>query len=443
MNEDAIRQAIAKSEEESGFSFEPIFLSKEEVDGYYFGFSNEIIWPLFHDLQGRCKFTPEYWHTYQKVNAKFAKALVDKVQAKERFFWIHDYHLMLLGKMLRERGIRDRMGFFLHIPFPPLDLFTKLPWRYQILQALLAYDLVGFQTHRDRRNFIQCVRHMRAHIRIHSAKDVHICTWDNHETRLGAFPISIDYKEFADQAASPQIAEAAWLLHEKWPNQQIVLSIDRLDYTKGIVLRLQGISKFLEMHPEQHGKVCFVQFVVPSRTDIQSYQTQKDEIERLVGQINGTFTQQNWVPVQHHFQSLPRNELLAYYRTANVLLATPIKDGMNLVAKEYVACQADQDGVLILSEFAGAATQLQNGALLVNPYDVEGMAAKIHEALTMDAKERRRRTSLLQRSVKRLDIFWWMDTFLQTAFAKSLHDFPVSQEGSIPTPIPSDGYVRK
>ncbi len=436
VDERAMRKAITDVETSSGFSFEPVFLTKEDIDLYYHGFSNDTIWPLFHDLQGRCSFIPEQWQRYQDVNDKFADTLISRVKMNHSFLWIHDYHLIPLGQALRQRGATAKMGFFLHIPFPPLDIFIKLPWRFQILQALLTYDLVGFQTHRDYHNFIQCLRLMKEDLDLTTSKGIHFCQWNGHETRIGAFPISIDFKDFSSMAGSQETAEAAWLLHEKWPDQKIVLSVDRLDYTKGITFRLEGIRRFLKQHPEWHGKICFIQLVVPSRVEIASYQTMKQEIERLVSEINGQFTLENWIPIHHLFRPLPKKDLLAYYRTSDAVLVTSIKDGMNLVAKEYVACQIDRTGVLILSEFAGAAAQLRNGALLINPYDVEGIADAINQAMTMPQEERYNRMKTLQRSVKRQDIYWWMRTFLSTAFAKTLDDFPVVKEESLDPLIP-------
>jgi len=422
LDETKLHKAIVKMQDSVGFEFDPVFLTKEQVDLYYHGFSNEIIWPLFHDLQTQCNFAPEYWKAYQEVNDRFAEVLVRRGK-ENQFIWVHDYQLMLVGQSLRRKGVTSKIGFFLHIPFPPLDLFMKLPWRFQVLQALLSYDLIGFQTLRDCRNFIQCVRLLKKNI--HYVKGFYLCRDQDKETRIGAFPISIDFKEFADNAYSQQISEAAWLLHEKWTDQQLIFSLDRLDYTKGITYRLEAIRTFLQKYPEFHKKVCFIQVIIPSRTDIPSYQQLKQQIDRLVGEINSQYTQDSWIPIYHIFRHLNQQELLAYYRTSDVALVTPIKDGMNLVAKEYIACQIERNGVLILSEFAGAAVQLHRGALLVHPYDVAGIAEIIHKALTMPKEERLKRMRQLRRIVKKYDIFWWMQTFLRTAFAHDLKDFPI------------------
>jgi len=426
-NEEEIREVIKQADTEVGFTFSPVFLSKKEIELYYHGFSNEVIWPLFHDLQTHCRFLPAYWESYQKVNTIFADACM-KDRHEEDFIWVHDYQLMLLGESLRVRGVESRIGFFLHIPFPPPDIFMKLPWRFQILHALLKYDLIGFQTARDHRNFINSVRFLKDDVEIQSAKGMHICCSHGRDVRVGTFPISIDFDEFATHAASEEVSKKAWFLHEKWSDQKIIFSLDRLDYTKGIPERLEAIRIFLQRHPEFHKRICFVQTVVPSRTKIDGYQALKQDIDRLVGEINSQFSRENWVPVHYVFRSLRRSELLAFYRTSDVALITPVKDGMNLVAKEYIASQTDSNGVLVLSEFAGAASQLQQGALLVHPYDVEGVADALHYALTMSSDERSNRMEVMRRNVKRYNIFLWTKMFLKMAFAKELTDFPVIGE---------------
>jgi trehalose 6-phosphate synthase len=331
---------------------------------------------------------------------------------------------MAVAHNLREMKFSGKIGFFLHTPFPPLDLFLKLPWRDTLLRDLLAYDLVGFQTLRDRRNFVQCVRSLLHDVSIGGKGQVLEARIENREIRIGTFPISIDYNEFAEHAASPEVAERAWYLHEDFPERQLILGVDRLDYTKGVPERLLGFGRALERYPELRGNVSLIQVVVPSRTEIPKYRDLKEEIERLVGQINGRFTRSGWVPVHYHFRSMDREELLAYYRAAEIALITPLKDGMNLVAKEYCACKVEDDGVLILSEFAGSAAQLQGGALMVNPHDVEGVADAIHTACTMELEERRTRMRKLRNGIRRRDILWWVDTFLQAVFAKDLGAFP-------------------
>lgn len=416
-----------QAEKKIGFSLSPITLSEEEINLYYNGFSNEVIWPLFHDLQAECNFDPRYWYTYQQVNRKFANE-VQKQVADADFLWVHDYHLLLLAQELKQSGYRSPVSFFLHIPFPPLDIFLKLPWRFQILNGLLQYDLIGFQTMRDKRNFIECVKKLLPYTHSEKEKGIHRIIMENHETRVGTFPISIDFNEFSQQAQKREVSEGAWYFHEKMPEQKIVFSTDRLDITKGIPYRLNAIKHLLEHHPELHRKVSFIQAVVPSRIDIPKYQELKNTIDRLVGEINSEFSRDDWVPIKYYFRSLNRRELLSCYRTAEALLITPIKDGMNLVAKEYVAANIEENGVLILSEFAGSAAQLRDEALLVNPYDIEGVSAMIYTALTLPQEERKKRMQKMRRSIKKHDIFWWIHSFLTTAISKDLQDFPVIEE---------------
>ncbi len=414
---------LAEAAENSGYTFKPVSLTDEEVEGFYYGFSNEILWPLFHDLQTRCNFDPSYWDTYQKVNRKFA-AVISRNVIEEDHIWIHDYHLMTVCRELRETGVHGKIGFFLHIPFPPLDLFIKLPWRFQILHALLSYDLIGFQTQRDRRNFVQCVRTMLKDVTVRGKGQVLTAQVDDREIRIGNFPISIDYNEFTQVAATDAVAQRAKEIREDLTARFIVLGVDRLDYTKGIPERLAAFRNALERYPELHRQISLVQVVVPSRTHIPKYHDLKIEIEQLVGEINGRFTQSGWIPIHYIFQNLGRTDLLAYYRTADIALVTPLKDGMNLVAKEYCASNVEEQGLLILSEFAGAAAQMHKSALLVNPYDVEAIADALYFATRMDLGERKRQMQALRRGIRRADIFWWVDSFLEAVFAHELVDFP-------------------
>lgn len=416
---DAVRDA--------GYTFKPVMLTSAEREKFYHGFSNEVIWPLFHDLQTNCNFDPSYWSVYQEVNRKFARAIARHTKPED-FIWVHDYHLMNVAKELRAHGLKSRTGFFLHIPFPPFDIFVKLPWRFELLSALLDYDLIGFQTSRDRRNFIQCIRILMPDASINGKGQVMLLKVGGREVRVGAFPIGIDFGEFAKKAASPEVGERAQQIRADLPNRKIILGVDRLDYTKGICHRFEAFRNLLSRYRELHRKVTLMQVVVPSRELIPKYHDLKMEVERLVGEINGQFTQSGWVPIHYIFRPLSRTELVAYYRTAHVALVTPLKDGMNLVAKEFCAASIDEESVLILSEFAGAAAQLQKGALLVNPYNIEGVAEALLAAYGMPLEERRARMRKLRRAVRDHDIFWWVDAFLRSAIAKDLSDFPVPEE---------------
>jgi trehalose 6-phosphate synthase len=415
---------VARASSETGYELVPVDLTEQEVEKYYDGFSNEILWPLFHDLPSRCNFDPRYWEFYETVNAKFAAAIARYTRQEEDFVWVHDYHLMRVSQQLKAMGIRRHTGFFLHIPFPPLDGFLKLPWRFDILEGLLAYDLVGFQTMRDRRNFLDCVRTLRPGAR--TVGHGHVCKliWEDWEVLVGAFPISIDFRDFARLAATPEVADTAWIIHANLPERQLILGVDRLDYTKGIPNRFLAFADALDRHPELRRRVTLIQVVVPSRQTVPEYEALKREIERLVGHVNGRFTEVGWTPIHYIFRSLGRPELVAYYRTCEMALITPLKDGMNLVAKEYCTCNVEGNGVLILSEFAGSAAQLHTGALIVNPFDVREVADAIHRACHMSREERTERMRRLRRTVKRHDIFEWVNDFLHAAIAKDLAAFP-------------------
>jgi trehalose 6-phosphate synthase/phosphatase len=410
-----------------GYSLVPVPLTSSERDLFYYGFSNEIIWPLFHDLPSLCRFEPSYWVAYQAVNRRFAEVAAPLLGGDD-FVWVHDYHLMTCGQELRELGVRSPVGFFLHIPFPALDLFLTMPWRYQVLRALLQYDLIGLQTVRDRRNFLQCVRLMLKDAEIAGRGDVRTVTLDGREIRVGSFPISIDVRDIERRASEPSVREAARGLKSAQPGRKIVLGCDRLDYTKGIPQKLDAFRSFLRRFPEWHRRVTLFQVLVPSREDILRYQNQKIEIEQLVGEINGQFTRSGWVPIHYLYRSLEPERLLAYYQAADVALVTPLKDGMNLVAKEYCAARVDEAGVLVLSEFAGAAPQLQRGAFLVNPFDTEGVADALARALSLSAGEQRTRMHRLRRTVREYDIYHWLDEFLDAAVSKELADFPLREE---------------
>ena len=388
----------------------PVNLSEEERKNFYCGFSNEIVWPLFHDLQSRCNFDPAYWRAYVSVNQRFAEAVAE-VATGDAVIWVHDYHLMLLGKLLRRLGVRSKLAFFQHIPVPPADIFEKLPWREEILRALFDFDVVGFQTPRDQRNFAGCVRRLLPEINLHRTSDRLIAQLEGRVATVGTFPIGIDFEEFSAQASLPATRQRAEEIRTDVAGCQIMLGVDRLDYTKGIPERLRAFQNLLASHPELHRRIVLVQAVVPSREDIPKYQELKLDIERLASQINGEFGGPAWVPVHYIHRHLEREELVALYRAASIALITPLKDGMNLVAKEFCASQVGDEGVLILSEFAGAADQLRSGAVLVNPYDIEKVADAIYRAFLMSPTQRKRQMRKLRRNIRRDDVVRWCDRF--------------------------------
>jgi trehalose 6-phosphate synthase len=409
-----------------GYRLEPVALPPDIISDFYEGFSNATIWPLFHDLPSRSSFNPAYWRAYCEANAHFARAIAAST-GWDDWIWVHDYHLMLVPEALRALGEARRCGFFLHIPFPPIDNYLRLPWRFQVLRGLLEYDLIGFQTVRDTRNFIACVRALLKEYRVTRSGESYSIDVGNRRVQVGAFPISIDFRRFAARAAAPDVTDEVYRLHEVFPGLQLIIGVDRLDYTKGIPERLLALQDALRRYPDLQGALSLFQVVVPSREDVPEYQVLKAEVERLVGEINGEFALPGWQPVHYLYRSLQIRDLLAYYRMADICLVTSLKDGMNLVSKEYCACNVGGNGVLILSEFAGSAAQLARGALLVNPHDVEGCGDAIHTAFHMPRSERRARMRHMRRSVERSDVFWWTETYLSAAIHRRLDAFPVHE----------------
>ena len=321
-------------------------------------------------------------------------------------------------------GVRRKTGFFLHIPFPTPDIFMKLPWRWKLIQAMTEFDLVGFQTIQDRKNFTRCLKKLMPEAKTEGRGAVVTVDMGNRQFRLGAFPISIDFNQFSEMAGKPEVAQKAFELKEALRHRRIILGVDRLDYTKGIPERIRSIQTLLRRFPDLKGRMNFIQIAVPSREEVDEYKELRIEIEQLVGRVNGEFSFPGWVPVHYHYRNLPHDELVAYYAAADIGLVTPLRDGMNLVAKEYCACNISEDGVLVLSEFAGAAAQLQNDAYLVNPYDMDGIAKALHRALHWEKEERRSHMVKLRDQIRKNNIYWWVDSFLQAGFSKKLGDFP-------------------
>jgi trehalose 6-phosphate synthase len=407
-----LRVVMSDFARREGYRVVPVPLTTEDYNQFYQGYCNEIIWPLFHDLQSRCNFVPAYWTSAQKVVQTFAD-VVEKQARPDDLIWVQDYHLMGLGKVLAERGLPNRRAFFLHIPFPHPDIFCKLPWRKEVLLGLLRYEVIGFQTRHDLENFSDSVnRLLPATERFRSESELRL-EGDGQRCTAGAFPIGVDFEEFGIAADSSAVEERVAQLRQDFGGRQVILGLDRLDYTKGIPYRLKAFGRLLERYPEHHRRVTLLQVVVPSREKVPEYQRLKNEIEQLVAQINGKFTQPGWVPVHHIFRNIDRQELLAWYRLADVALITPLQDGMNLVSKEYCACQIEGNGVLVLSEFAGAAEQLGRWAVLVNPYDIECVSAALNRAITMTPEQRRPTMDQLRANVREENVYWWLDQFMK------------------------------
>lgn len=409
-------EQVSALESELGYRLHSISLTEDELDGYYHGFSNEVLWPLFHDFIGRCNFDPSHWPMYREVNEKFAKKVAE-VSEPDDYVWIHDYQLIFVAKELARMGVERDLGYFLHIPFPSPDMFFKMPRHQQVLEGMLEYDLIGFQAPRDMRNLLDCVRERipgaviedagqeRCRVRLPGGRNV----------MVGGFPISIDYDDFLNRSVENEVSEIVARVRASMPNRTIILGLDRLDYTKGIPHRLRALGNALERYPELHRRLSLLQVVIPSRTLVDDYRQLKDEIDRLVGKINGAHARAGWTPIHYLFRSLDPAELLAYYRVSEVALITPLKDGMNLVCKEYCACSLEGSGVLILSEFAGAAAQLADGALIVNPFDIEEVADAIYKAVMMPEADRRPRMDRLRTIIREQDVHRWVEDYLGAA----------------------------
>lgn len=385
----------------------PVFLTAADVSGFYAGFSNGTVWPLFHQFSRYARFDPHDWAAYERVNRKYCDAVLEVARPGDTI-WVQDYQLMLLPRMLREKLPDASIGFFLHIPFPTFEVFRLLPWRREVLEGLLGSDLIGFHTYDYVRGFLSSVRRILG-VEEHQGRIV----LGERLVKVDAFPMGIDYERFAEGATSRRGQQGAQRITAGVLDRRIVLSVDRLDYTKGIPERLCAFDEFLDRHPEWRNKVSFVCVAVPSRTRVEEYRKLKERVERLVGSINGRHGTIDWVPVRYLYRALPFHTLCGMYAAADVALVTPLRDGMNLVAKEYVAARGDTGGVLVLSEMAGAAWELGD-AVQVNPYDQQGMVEAINTALTMPMEEQRSRMESMQRRVSRYTVAKWASEFLDS-----------------------------
>ncbi len=403
--------------EDDGISLVPVSLSDQEYAEFYEGFSNDTLWPLYHDLVAKPSFRREWWDSYVTVNQRFADAAAANA-AEGATVWVQDYQLQLVPAMLRELRPDLRIGFYLHIPFPPAELFSQLPWRRQVLEGLLGADLVGFQLAGAAQNFVRLVRQRVGH---KTHRDT-VYLPDGRVVRARAFPISIDTAGFEELARSePVEARAEEIRHELGDPTTVFLGIDRLDYTKGIYARLRAFSELIADGELDLEDAVFVQVATPSRERVDQYRKLRDDIDRLVGRINGDLGRIGRPVISYLHSSYPREEMAALYRAADVMVVTPYRDGMNLVAKEYVACRYDNDGALVLSEFAGAADELRQ-AWLVNPYDVNGMKSTLLTAARAEPKERTKRMRAMRKQVTENDVAHWASSFLDDLAEVSRRD---------------------
>ncbi len=392
-------------------------LTENDIDGFYYGFSNNTLWPLFHYFMEYTEFEKETWETYKSVNQKFADVVIQNLEDGD-IVWIHDYQLLLLPGLIRKQKPEVSIGFFLHIPFPSYEVFRTIPCREELLEGMLGADLLGFHTYDYERHFLSAVQRILGHEI--NFNNIHL---DNRIVKVDSFPMGIDYDKFHEAAKvhdqkekkdQTEIQQEIDKHLKKGSNQaKLILSIDRLDYTKGIAKRLRAFEYFLEKYPQFKGKARLVMLAVPSRSNVPQYQLLKNEIDQLVGRINGKFAEVSWTPIWYFYRSLPFENLIDLYTSSEVALLTPIRDGMNLVAKEYIASRVDKKGVLILSEMTGASNEMSE-ALIINPNNFEEIADTLKFALEMPEEEQIKRNNALQKRLKRYNVEKWANDFMES-----------------------------
>jgi trehalose 6-phosphate synthase/phosphatase len=383
----------------------PVFLNEEEIKGFYEGFSNGTLWPTFHYFSQYAIYKQRHWESYKRVNQRYCDEII-KCAEPDDTIWIHDYQLLLLPQMLRKHLPDITIGFFQHIPFPSFEVFRLLPWRKELLHGMLGADLIGFHTYDDTRHFLSAVNRIAGKSNLHGKIQI-----DNRSVVVDSFPMGIDYDRYAEAAAAPETIGREVRYRAAIQNQKLFLSVDRLDYSKGIPQRLKAFERFLSQHPEYIEKVALLMVVVPSRDKVGKYKELKEEIDEMVGRINGKYGAMNWNPIHYFYRSFPLHALSAFYRMADIALVTPMRDGMNLVCKEFIASKLEKKGVLILSEMAGASKELSD-AILINPNDITQMTEAIHKALDMPEDEQVRHMDNMQRTIKRYNIHHWVKMFM-------------------------------
>ena len=400
------REAVRSTlEHEHGCS--PVFLSEHDIRDYYAGFSNRTLWPLFHHFNESVEYDPRTWAAYERVNRKFADAVVEVADEGDTI-WVQDYQLLLLPALLRERLPNATIGFFLHIPFPCFEIFRLLPWRREVIEGLLGADLIGFHTYDYARYFLTAARSL-----LGLEGQYGRLTINGRRVLADAFPMGIDFDRYAEGTRTERAVQEARLVRAGMSGRKIVLSVDRLDYTKGIPGRLHAFDAFLAAHPEWRGKVSMVCVAVPSRSQVQEYRLLKEEVDRLVGDLNGRWSSIDWTPVRYLYRSLPFSQLEGMYAAADVAFVTPLRDGMNLIAKEYCAARTGEDGVLILSEMAGAAKELGE-AVQVNPNSPQALVESLKYALEMPAAEQQKRMRAMRHRVRSYDVVRWVEDFMSS-----------------------------
>lgn len=398
--EELIRQELKK------LNLIPIFLTEKEIKGYYEGFSNAILWPLCHYRPSYVELKQEFWQSYVEVNKKFAEAALPFIEQNTRV-WVHDYQLMLVPNYIRELKETCSIGYFHHIPFPPIELFKMLPWRDELLEGLLGADLIGFHTYENVDNFLDsCSGVLNLQNNINSLKI------NGRKVLVDVFPMGIDYEKYKSQALDTETKEYSKHIKELYHNQKLILSVDRLDYSKGILQRLTAFEILLNAHPELHGQILLYMLIVPSRDQVNQYKKLRNEIDRKVGNINAVYGKPGWQPIAYFYNSLPFHALSALYVAADVCWVTSLYDGMNLVAKEYIASKQETKGVLVISEFAGASKELSD-ALVINPYAVHRTSRTLYDAIIMQDEEKDERMHASQAIVSKFTVHHWVNLFMQ------------------------------
>lgn len=409
---DLLPEVQEKAREEACIA---VNFSEKEIDGFYYGFSNRSIWPLFHYFMEYTEWDAEKWEVYKSVNQKYADVVIENYEEGD-LIWVHDYQLLLVPQMIRDKSPNATIGFFNHIPFPSYEVFRTMPWREEILKGMLGANLIGFHTFDYERHFLSAVSRILRH-----QVEFNEVSLPDRLVKVDSFPMGIDYEKFEQAALQNEerngeresdLQQRLNHHRRKAPDSKLVLSIDRLDYTKGIAHRIRAFEYFLEKYPQYLENIRLVMLAVPSRSNVPQYQLLKKEVDELVGRINGKFATVNWIPIWYFYRSMPFENLIDLYTTCNIALLTPIRDGMNLVAKEYIATRTDKTGVLILSEMAGAAHEM-NEALIINPNNFEQIADTIHQAIQMPQEEQIRRNTVLQKRLKRYSVEKWAADFMK------------------------------
>lgn len=383
----------------------PVFLSRRQMERYYQGFCNKTIWPLFHYFPRRTAYETNFWKTYKQVNESFCDEVM-KIAGPDDRIWVHDYQLMLLPQLLQERLLYSEIGFFLHIPWPSFEVFRLMPWREEILHGLLGADLIGFHTYDYVRHFLSSVTRIIGLERTFSNISI-----DNRVVKVDAFPMGIEYEKYSRAIEDPDVAKEANKIRKRVGERKIILSVDRLDYSKGIIERIEAFDLFLSRNPQYRGKVTLIMVAVPTRTGVEDYRALRNRLEQLVGRINGEYGTMGYIPVWYLYRSLPFKELTALYNVSDVALVTPLIDGMNLIAKEFIAAKTDKAGVLIISEMTGAARELGE-ALVVNSCNKEDIVKAIQKALEMPLLEQIERNKIMQERLRRYNVSRWSEEFL-------------------------------